>query len=30
MLGRIEAVKVLPKDRTSRETIESFQREIRA
>jgi serine/threonine protein kinase len=30
MLGRIEAVKVLPKDRTSRETIGSFQREIRA
>jgi serine/threonine protein kinase len=30
MLGRVEAVKVLPKDRTSRETIDSFQREIRA
>lgn len=30
MLGRAEAVKVLPKDRTSRETIETFGREIRA
>jgi serine/threonine protein kinase len=30
LLGRVEAIKVLPKDRTSRETIESFQREIRA
>lgn len=30
LLGRLEAVKVLPKDRTSPATIESFHREIRA
>jgi eukaryotic-like serine/threonine-protein kinase len=30
LLGRIEAIKVLPKDRTSAATIESFHREIRA
>ena len=30
MLGRIEAVKVLPKSRTTDESIERFQREIRA
>ncbi len=30
MLGRVEAVKVLPKDKSTPEAIESFQREIRA
>ncbi|MBN1854079.1 MAG: serine/threonine protein kinase [Pirellulales bacterium] len=30
MLGRIEAIKVLPKSKTTPEAIETFQREIRA